>query len=63
VEALVTEMVITEQVARQRIRYLRRTAEARPLTERERRNLEGLTAMFGTPHDFVSLTLLQAQSA
>jgi hypothetical protein len=56
-------MVITEQVARQRIRYLLRTADARPLTERERRNLENLTAMFGTSRDFVFLTLLKAQSA
>jgi hypothetical protein len=40
-------MVITKQVAQQRIRYLLRTADVRPLTGREQRNLDNLIAMFG----------------
>lgn len=62
-EELVTEMVITENVARQRIRYLLRTAAVRPLTGRERRNLDSLVAMFGTTDDYVASTHLKVKSA
>lgn len=62
-EATVTEMVITEQVAQQRIRYLLRTADVRPLTGREGRNLDSLIAMFGTTEDYVASTHLKAKSA
>ncbi len=59
---MVTEMVITRQVAEQRIRYLLRTADARQLTVRERRNLDSLIAMFGTAGEYAASTFLKADS-
>lgn len=57
-----SEMVITERVARQRIRYLRRIVEVRTLTARERRNLDNLTAMFDTNDDVATRTRLKVTS-
>jgi hypothetical protein len=63
VEAMVSEMVITKQVAQQRIRYLLRTADVRQLTGREWRNLDSLIAMFGTTDEYIASALLKTNLA
>ena len=61
-KVVASEMVITQRVARQRIRYLRRIGRVRPLTACERRNFDNLIAMFGTADDIVALTNVKVES-
>lgn len=61
-EELDTDVVMTERVAQQRIRYLLRVGHVRPLTERERRILDNLVVMFGSSDDNVASALLNVRA-